>query len=415
MKLKSVIFRTAILLFAGGASKAQWQMYKDTSLYPRYYSSIAFVSDSVGFLVGCSEFSAWNSIGLFRTTNGGRSWGLIEGASGGGCQIPNSFPDGTTGYSMISFGTFQPNELHKTTDGGLSWHKPDTTGNLQLGTSFSNDNIYFASAQLGFISKNNVIYRTTNGGKSWQTVSTSHTISCFFFTSPQTGYAAGEKVILKTVDGGSSWSVTDTSCSVLSLFFPSPTIGYATGTNRTILKTTNGGNSWFPQSAGISDPVAINSVFCPDNMTCYAVGEKGTILNTTDGGISWIKQHSGLNAKLNAISCTATQCTAVGDTSVLLRIFTGITGIKSNRAPAGEIRIFPNPFSTETTLKMNLQSQNPVTVVLYTVLGEVAERMEASPDQEIRIGRADLMSGLYIVHIIQEAKTVLTGRLILTD
>jgi photosystem II stability/assembly factor-like uncharacterized protein len=401
-----------------GSLKAQWQIQQDTSFYGKYYqyySSISFVSDSVGYLVGCSDVSAWNSVGLFKTTDSGSSWKHIHGTSGGGCQIPNSFLDDQTGYCMISFGTAQPNELRKTTDGGLSWHQPDTTGNLQLGTTFLNDNIYFVNTLLGFVSKNNNIYKTANGGKNWQTVNTSHFVSSFFFTSPQTGFASGNKIILRTSDGGNNWNAIDTNYSILSLFFPSPNIGYAAGTNGTILKTTNGGTSWSPLTVNAGS-IAINSVFCPDNTNCYAVGEQGTILHTTDGGTTWTKQNSGVKVKLNSVSCTATECFAAGDTSVLLRTtMTGITGIKTSHKGTNEISIFPNPFSNEATIKMNLLSKSPVTLILYTLLGEEIETIYGSSDQEIRIKSEHLKNGLYFVHMIQDGKNILTRKLVRTD
>lgn len=405
----------ATWLFSAGKAKAQWQMQGNVSLYTGYYSSVSFVSDSVGFLLGCSEFSSWNSIILFKTTDGGRSWSIIKGASGGGCLIPHSFPDDQTGYCMVSFGTFQANELQKTTDGGLSWQQPDTTGNLQLGSSFSNDHIYFVNAQLGFISKNQYIYKTANGGKSWQIVNASHTIRSFFFTSPQTGYAGGDHSILKTSDGGAHWTPVDTSHSILSLFFPSPNIGYATGINGTILKTTDAGNSWTPQSTGLSGQVTLNSVFCPDNTTCYAVGEQGTILYTNNGGTSWTKQYSGVQSTLHSVSCTRAECFAVGDTSVLLKTTNIITGLTNNDNKSEEIRIFPNPFSDETTISLNHLPEKPVSISLCNLLGEELKRIDDCSGTVIGIKRENLRSGLYVLHLIRDSKTLLTTRLIITD
>jgi hypothetical protein len=70
-------------------ASAQWQiMPVDTPSSNGYYSSITYASDSTGFLDGCSEPSAWNTIVLLRTTNKGRSWENINQTTGGdtGCS-----------------------------------------------------------------------------------------------------------------------------------------------------------------------------------------------------------------------------------------------------------------------------------------------------------------------------------------
>ena len=74
------------------------------------------------------------------------------------------------------------------------------------------------------------------------------------------------------------------------------------------------------------------------------------------------------------------------------------------------IRIYPNPFSNETTLEL---PDKELTFVLYNVLGKEVKRMDKIHSPKITIRRGDLPSGIYFYKIIDNSYTLNTGKLII--
>jgi len=403
-------------LLSYSRTTAQWHpMQHDTTLYGTFYATVHFVSEATGFLAGCTGRSSWDSEGLFKTNDGGASWSTIRGSGGGAtCRIPSSFADENSGYCILSYGTAQPVDLMKTTDGGASWTNLFTGPGLNLGALSFTGTIYFFTGMLGFIAKEGTLYRTADGGASWQQVSTGdHFIKALFFTTDQTGYAAGDNVILKTTDGGIHWQVQETDYSIAALSFSSASVGYAVGTRGTIIKTTDAGNTWSPQFSGLPASISLHSVAAVDDDHCFIVGDNGTILNTVNGGNNWIAQNSGVTASLNSISCTASRCYAVGDTSVILETADGVVGIGPTESIKDEAVIFPNPFSKEVNVKMN--GTAVTRVVMYNVTGQEFEMKYSKSGQGITISRNHLPVGMYFIRLMHGIAPVFSGKVVITD
>jgi photosystem II stability/assembly factor-like uncharacterized protein len=143
------------------------------------------------------------------------------------------------------------------------------------------------------------IYRTTDGGKSWNVVSrTSDVFAGVHFTSRTRGWIAGYAgTIKRTDDGGKTWilqrggSMMETrqperEAEVLnSIFFLDDRHGWATGGSGLILRTSNGGDTWEPVDAGrVEDLWAVRFASVDRG---WIVGEDGLILTSRDGGQSW--------------------------------------------------------------------------------------------------------------------------------
>ena len=200
------------------------------------------------FAVGDANFA--NSK-ILRTTNGGNSWDTVYSGGTGWISFMD-FPDRNNGYVTVSGGT-----IYRTADGGAHWNSLGVGGDLWM------SGVYFFNKDTGLVSGGDYntgasyIYKTTNGGNNWQTLTTAYGASVMLFTSSNNGYAIGfasgsnlittvKKIIIKTTDGGANWAqCTTTKESLNGICFPSANIGYAVGDSGTILKYTG--------TTGVSD------------------------------------------------------------------------------------------------------------------------------------------------------------------
>lgn len=180
---------------------------------------------------------------VFRSTNGGESWSEIGQLFGAGIYTNSFFLNQTTGY----FCSWYSGHLAKTTDGGLSW----TEINVNAGASVFDDaySIYFSSENEGVLGANNgAIFKTLNGGATWQNIAPSG-ISSNFQSNGVYGFSAdhfivvgktytssgGQSKILETTDGGLSWSLSNESAPDLWDVDCTTNRCFAVGNNATLL------------------------------------------------------------------------------------------------------------------------------------------------------------------------------------
>jgi photosystem II stability/assembly factor-like uncharacterized protein len=185
------------------------------------------------------------------------------------------------------------------------------------------DDIYFTDATNGWATQNNNLYRTTNGGVSWETnltLSGTHFRSLGFLT-PQIGFAgnlgvgsydggvSNTNIIYRTVDGGITWSnvpgFAEAGMKGMCAFhvLDSQTI-YGVGRVRGpahFIKSADAGTNWTLvnlTAQGVMN--GLMDVYFRDTNTGWVVGMDtnayssppyyGRIARTDDGGASWTPQ-----------------------------------------------------------------------------------------------------------------------------
>ena len=151
--------------------------------------------------------------------------------------------------------------------------------------------IEFINRYTGWTCGENHIYKTTDGGISWNEQSHPNTslIEQIFPLSDRVAYAAGWWNFLKTTDGGDNWisifnGGPDDNLPILEgLFFLNENTGWLVG-SQVSMKTTDGGLS-FKDSIRVEGD--LQDVYFKDSLNGVVCGDVATFFRTTNGGANW--------------------------------------------------------------------------------------------------------------------------------
>lgn len=172
-----------------------------------------------------------------------------------------------------------------------------------------------------------ILYKTKNGGKSWQSISTPFRIkvSDLYFVNKNVGYVITKSEgVYKTTDGGEHWvkvlgnlvhyyynATYENPFKSLIFFDERNGLVYDnTGTSDIVAKTKDGGKSWdiislsYPQNIAGKYPTIFNSleriIFPTLSDTGFAVNN-GELYRSTDEGDSWNKIYVSSSNYLNIV------------------------------------------------------------------------------------------------------------------
>lgn len=74
--------------------------------------------------------------------------------------------------------------------------------------------------------------------------------------------------------------------------------------------------------------------------------------------------------------------------------------------------VYPNPFSTHTTLWLNSPLNN-VTLQIDNIFGQTVKQIDNISDQEILISRSNLSDGVYFIRVIQDNEVIAIDKLVI--
>lgn len=223
--------------------------------------------------------------------------------------------------------------LTHTEDGGASW----TEQRLDAKRHAIND-IYFANKEVGFALAGEMIFRSGDGGQTWQE---SYKISppavrgatvelySLRFKGKKKGWVVGSlargdtvigSVLAITRDSGTTWQMlaAGTQQELIHIDFVDDERGWIVGAGGAILHTEDAGETWKRQESGVSE--TLYHVDFRNSKQGIAVGERGTILNTQDAGLTWSKVNSPVRSTLLSVQFVSEDNVwIVGRNGVILR------------------------------------------------------------------------------------------------
>lgn len=92
-------------------------------------------------------------------------------------------------------------------------------------------------------------------------------------------------------------------------------------------------------------------------------------------------------------------------------ISTGVTNLSAN---SNQYLIYPNPFSTETSLHTDHILKN-ATLTVYNCFGQTVKQIKNIAGQTVTFHRDNLPSGFYFIHLTQDNKEITREKIIISD
>jgi photosystem II stability/assembly factor-like uncharacterized protein len=324
-------------------------------------------------VVACGE----NIIG---TTDGGRNWGKYYPSDGYLYDIRYLSEDEIWAVGENGTAIF-------TKDGGKLWHEinlgpdhlysidyvKDTLGYI-LGTNRSDDNI--------------ILHKTMDGGNTWHidtTFSNMNSTTKLRFASSELGWVGTSEGILLTTNAGKTWKLV---YHVQVYFTDISIIGnhaWFTHSNW-VLFTTDAGKSW--QDIKVYDlhpttPRYIESISFSDTLNGWITLQGGEIYNTNNG---WAVGSDGI------ILCYGDRLNPINFSNNLQ--IPRLYHLRQN---------YPNPFNSFTTITFDLPKTSEVILKVYNILGEevatlVSNKLSAG-SHTYKWDAGNLGSGIYLYRL----------------
>ncbi len=231
---------------------------------------ITFSDASHGWLLltDTQEQSGSENAYIYGTADGGQQWTQLSttGTSTGsiplsGDKVALSFLNAQTGWLAVGDYSSLTSMagLYRTLDGGHTWTKQSVPipAGLATATAMTMAPTFFDASHgilpvqyyNGASSQGTIVYRTNNGGASWQVISLLHFLfSAFDFLDTNHGWITDSTgtILSITIDGGQHWTQHTGFKNLLSISFPSTRLGWGEDSNTCslLLQTSDGGQSW---------------------------------------------------------------------------------------------------------------------------------------------------------------------------
>jgi photosystem II stability/assembly factor-like uncharacterized protein len=352
---------------------------------------------------------------LYRTTDGASSWNVVYRGGIGAFWNAVYFFDARSGIAQSD-----PNEtsggrfiIVRTSDGGATWSPISNAPLARTGEFGLVNSFYFADANSGWFGTNQGrVFRTSDGGTTWTatTVASQNTVfSSIAFGSSSVGIAAGYvtnaqdeitgPALYRTTNGGASWNSVSISGAVA--FFGAGTTPNANqlwvsgvgavgrDTLAVIYTSRDGGNTWRVQNSDLLSDGNIKPAFVAEGETIYgyAITSFGQIL-------TYAQPRNTSSAPI------LDQSRAAVPTEFALA------------------QNYPNPFNPSTIISYQLPMTNEVRLVVYDLLGREVQTLvntrQAAGSYRVNFNAASLSSGVYFYRLSAGGATNGVGNFVQT-
>jgi photosystem II stability/assembly factor-like uncharacterized protein len=285
------------------------------------------IAASPDYDVDQTAFALSSEQGLFKSTDGGFSWALLDFPvrsyrfSPGDYRLAISPNFGADQTLYIATGR----SLHRSTDGGQSWEQltlTDDSSSSQAGLGFPAQRVTlsptYANEPVLLAGTATAIYRSVDGGDVWRQVllpetGASNLDILTFAPDGMTAYArfGFSHNLFKSTDGGQMWQAEPSNMGELfslidSATSPADVLTSAVEFDTRLLQTDAHGQPW--RDFGESLPTALTGVqaivYGPGDT--FVVGGQGGAFRAAEDGRGWHSVSAGLPEEANVTHLYAT-------------------------------------------------------------------------------------------------------------
>jgi photosystem II stability/assembly factor-like uncharacterized protein len=186
---------------------------------------------------------------LLKTSTGGDNWTIARLDSHSGSSAQMKFLNKDSGVIVVNLTEPFASDLFRTTDGGNSWDslsRPVTFFEFQ-GISVVSINEIWAVDDSPF---SGAVWRSLDGGQSWERMLAplvTNNPDRIYMVNSEIGFVSDgndiHSYLKKTTDGGVSWNIVSNGKGWYDIYFRDSLNGWK-AFEYDMLKTTNGGSSW---------------------------------------------------------------------------------------------------------------------------------------------------------------------------
>lgn len=301
------------------AGRAASQVGAPSAFSPSTIGRSGLLRPGVGWAV--------NAMGFYMTWDAAKRWadvrvpglsgdalaGFMDASSPGPRTLVLAIADARSVYGTCEepagAGQQPVGELAVSTNSGRTWRASPFHGcRAPTVISFIDARTGFAETESAIPGMPVILYETTNSGRSWRRIGKVPKYGAIDFTTKTNGWLQedGASGIYRTTDGGKTWQRTTactqpsdradfTDCSLIRAFGTSAVVEAIHANNGvaayiTVRTTSNDGASWTTHRV-LVDPNIQGSpatvVFAASARDLFVYYQAGVLATTTDGGRSW--------------------------------------------------------------------------------------------------------------------------------
>lgn len=329
-----------------------------------------------------------------------------------------------------SIWVLDPNfEIHKSMDYGETWKKITIPGisnpipQSPYDFSSGSGHFQFISENKGWITNHaGLMLRTNDGGETWAEIQSplDSQICCnnIYFISEDIGWGSGVQkngsdfgFLYKTTNGGDSWELINGEEKFHQIFFFNENLGF--GFNG---YTTDGGLSWNTLANKIPldlYPLFIKSIHVFDENNWRAVVGNSFYNNflfkTSDGGETWIEEPSIKTSWADELYFYNESFGWQFGGNVLLRYLDKSVETNEFNISNINLNIFPNPTNSHIAIKSNFEIED---VRIFNATGQVNQMIREINDTETNINLSNTDKGVLFIQVRGD-NIVVTKRIVL--